>query len=146
MADDEPREVALANVRDAVAALHKVPATALDAEKHDAITGAEADLVAVEQQLHNECEQARGSGDDEPVLYLTTARCPECEQTAQFAHRDDDVALDMEPPWPYIAKKCPGCGSPYPDDFGSVVEEVTEARPVDPMARVDSGARGEADD
>ncbi|NUC71729.1 hypothetical protein HTZ84_05295 [Haloterrigena sp. SYSU A558-1] len=63
--DLEHREQALAGVRDAIAALQGVPATALDAEKHETLLEAADDLQSLERALQNEVEQIQGDSADE---------------------------------------------------------------------------------
>ncbi|WP_395166301.1 hypothetical protein [Natrinema pallidum] len=65
LSDLECREEALAGVRDAIAALQGVPATALDTEKHEQLTSAGEDLRSLERALTNETEQLREATDDQ---------------------------------------------------------------------------------
>ena len=53
-------EIALSNVRDALAALNKIPATALNEAKHEQIRSAAEETEAVERSLANELDQMRG--------------------------------------------------------------------------------------
>ena len=59
----ESREQALASVRESLAALQNVPATALDEEKHERLLGVDGDLRSLERALTNDVEQLRGSGE-----------------------------------------------------------------------------------
>mgnify|MGYP000574978588 CR=1 FL=1 len=59
LSECESREKALANVREAMAALQGVPAAALDSPKHELLTEADDDLRSLERALTNEVEQLR---------------------------------------------------------------------------------------
>lgn len=65
MTDIECREEALAGVRDAIAALQGVPATALDPEKHETIHGSADDLQSLERALTNEVTQLQETKSDD---------------------------------------------------------------------------------
>ncbi|SEU01316.1 hypothetical protein [Natrinema hispanicum] len=65
LSDLECREEALAGVRDAIAALQGVPATAFDQEKHETLLEAADDLQSLERALTNETEQLREVNDDQ---------------------------------------------------------------------------------
>ena len=54
---DSPREQALADVRDALAALNSVPAAGLDEMKHGQLREAVDNVEALERSLTNEVEQ-----------------------------------------------------------------------------------------
>lgn len=55
----ETRKQALSNVRDALAAVNRVPAAALDGEKHETVSEVADNLQALESALQNEVEQQR---------------------------------------------------------------------------------------
>lgn len=55
-----PKEEALAEVRDALAALQSVPGVALDQQKLEHLECACTDVEALERALTNEVEQQRG--------------------------------------------------------------------------------------
>ena len=71
--------------------------------------------------------------DREVVLYLTSIQCHPCQRFHTFAHVGGRVPIDQEAPWPAV-KRCPWCGSEYPDDLAEVITEVAEAERVDPEA------------
>lgn len=58
--DSEIREQALANTRDALAALQQIPAASLDEPKHETVTEMVDNCRSLERQLQNEVEQMRG--------------------------------------------------------------------------------------
>lgn len=63
MTTDGPRAEALANVRDALAAVESVPVAGVDAAKGEAVRDVAADLGALEKQLTNEVEQLQEVDD-----------------------------------------------------------------------------------
>lgn len=63
LSERESHEKALSEVRDAIAALQGVPATALSEEQHDQLTNADGDLRSLERALTNEVEQLRESDE-----------------------------------------------------------------------------------
>jgi hypothetical protein len=60
---DPPREAALANVRDALAAVHEIPVAGVDDQKAATVRAVADDLGALEAQLANEVEQLREDDD-----------------------------------------------------------------------------------
>lgn len=60
MSDLECREKALASVRDALAALQRVPAAGLDESKHATVRELTDGATSLERSLANEVEQLRG--------------------------------------------------------------------------------------
>lgn len=63
--DIEPREQALSDTRDALAALHSLPAAGLDSEKAATVIELTRTVESLEKQLANEVEQLRAGGRDE---------------------------------------------------------------------------------
>lgn len=63
MPDDTPRETALADVRDALATLHTVPVTGLDAEKAETVLEVAETVESLEKQLANEVDQLAEDDD-----------------------------------------------------------------------------------
>jgi hypothetical protein len=55
------REDALAGVRDALAAVNRVPAAGIDKEKHETLSDVADDLWSLERALQNEIDQQRGN-------------------------------------------------------------------------------------
>ncbi|MFD1515829.1 hypothetical protein [Halomarina rubra] len=86
-------------------------------------------------------ESTRDGSDDDPsqgverVLYLTTLRCKECGNGTTYAHEGPNTAIDQEAPWPENPVLCPECGTFYPDDLAVVIEEVANAKRVDPESQ-----------
>lgn len=64
MTDADVRERALADLRDALAALHDVPAAALAGEQHEQLVDAVDNVQALETALANEIDQLGERGDD----------------------------------------------------------------------------------
>ncbi|QRV14237.1 hypothetical protein JMJ58_14975 [Haloterrigena salifodinae] len=64
LSDLEVREQSLANTRDALAALQKVPAAGLDDSKYETISRMVDDARSLERALQNEVEQMRGEADE----------------------------------------------------------------------------------
>lgn len=99
----EPKERALAKVRDALAALEGVPGVALDDSKFVQLQSAADDVASLERALTNEVEQLREEPDDEIRTDGGREQCIVC------AHPYDRDEHD----------RCPACGNSTLDEFAT---------------------------
>jgi len=66
LSDVECKEEALGGVRDAIAAVQRVPAPALDEKKHEQLQETTETLQSLERSLTNEVDQLRDEGGESP--------------------------------------------------------------------------------